>query len=70
MTAIVSLCWAPKRGEAPCLARVTWSNASGEWRSKCPSCGATGVAAVGERNALDARVVGLNEPLTGATSFP
>jgi hypothetical protein len=70
VTAVVSLCWAPKRGETPCLGRVTWSNATGQWRSKCPSCGASGVAAVAERNALDATDVGLNEPITGATPHP
>jgi hypothetical protein len=54
--ATIYLCWADVGGRI-CCGRLVWSKASGQWRSACPKCGATGMAAVGERNTLDAAVV-------------
>ena len=56
MPATVDLCWAEFAWRI-CCGRLAWSKASGEWRSTCPKCGATGMAAVGERNTLDAAAV-------------
>ena len=56
----VSVCWAPSpsASEAWCGGDVAWSKVAGKWRSSCPKCGASGLAAVGEGNALDAVAVG------------
>ena len=37
-----------------CLGSVSWTQRDGEWFSSCSRCGATGLAAVGERLALEA----------------
>jgi hypothetical protein len=52
----VFLCWADVNGRV-CCGRLAWSKVAGQWRSTCPKCGATGMAAVGERNTLDAAAV-------------
>jgi hypothetical protein len=49
------VCWAEKRNGGCCAGTVTWTRVDGgEWRSKCGRCSAVGLAAVGERAALDA----------------
>jgi hypothetical protein len=50
----VTRCWGPSPNSAHawCGGILVWSNASGEWRSSCPRCNGSGLAATGERNAL------------------
>jgi hypothetical protein len=57
---LVSVCWSPSPNSAHpwCGGTLVWSKDSGEWRSSCPRCGASGLAAVGEGNDLDAAAVG------------
>jgi hypothetical protein len=61
MSALLSVCWAPRsaNGEAICGGPVTWERKPVGWCSSCSRCGATGLAAVGQRTALDARTPGL-----------
>jgi hypothetical protein len=56
MSALLSVCWAPRgaSAESMCAGAVTWTRVGGSWRSKCAKCSASGMAAVGERTALDA----------------
>jgi hypothetical protein len=54
-----AMCWGPSPNSAHawCGGVLVWSKASGEWRSTCPRCKASGLAAASERNALDAAAV-------------
>jgi hypothetical protein len=57
MSALLSVCWAPRGGstESLCPGPVAWArDDAGVWHSNCSKCGASGFAAVGERTALDA----------------
>jgi hypothetical protein len=61
MSAILSVCWAPRgaSAESLCAGTVTWTRVDGSWRSSCAKCGASGFAAVGERVDLDTMTPGL-----------
>jgi hypothetical protein len=62
MSALLSVCWAPRGGstESLCPGPVAWArDDAGVWHSNCSKCGASGRAAVGERVALDAMTPGL-----------
>lgn len=50
---VVRMCWAPTAAGGWCGGIVVWSNQSGEWRSACRRCGASGLAAAGERSDLE-----------------